>query len=71
TPARKRGRQLKKPFWEMPSSTQTEIMRSLDDMFRDMFTWMNVGGTSELVRDTVTAAKIAPAMPKLFKAVAD
>ena len=41
---------MKKPFWEMPAPEQTEIMRSLEDMFRDMFTWMNVGSTTELVR---------------------
>ncbi|MFL5021804.1 MAG: hypothetical protein ACJ8DW_06045, partial [Microvirga sp.] len=69
---KKAWKAVKKPFWEMPASAQADMMRSLEGMFRDMFTWMNVGGTSELVRDTISATKIAPPAPKLFqKALAD
>ena len=45
---KKAWKAVKKPLWEMPASAQTDIMRSLQDMFRDMFTWMNVGSTTEL-----------------------
>ena len=51
---------MKKPFWEMPEAVQAEIMRSLQGMFRDMFTWMNVGGTSGLVLDHTTMIKVPP-----------
>jgi hypothetical protein len=61
---KKAWKAVKRPFWEMPASAQTDIMRTLQDRFCDMFTWMNVGGTSQLVRDTITARKVAPPLPK-------
>jgi hypothetical protein len=40
-------------------------------MFRDMLTWMNVGGTSQLVGDKMTPTNIAPPVPpNLQKALA-
>lgn len=62
---------MKKPFWEMPADVQADIMNSLQGMFRDMFTWMNVGGTTKLVLDNTTLVKIAPPVPEaLRKAIA-
>ena len=63
---KKAWKAVKKPFWEMPASAQADMMRSLEGMFRDMFTWMNVGGTNELVRDTISATKIAPPAAEAF-----
>ena len=62
---------MKKPFWEMPAEIQADIMNSLQGMFRDMFTWMNVGNTTRLVTENTTLVKIAPPVPKaLQKAIA-
>jgi fructose/tagatose bisphosphate aldolase len=58
---------IKKPFQEMPAAAQADIMDSLQGMFRDMFTWMNIGGSRQLVQDNTTTAKIAPPMPETFK----
>lgn len=58
---------MKKPFWEMPAQAQADIMKSLQDMFRNMFTWMNVGGTSKLVADNTTLVKIAPPVPEALR----
>ena len=60
---------MKKPFWEMGNRAQEEIMTSLQAMFRDMFTWMNVGGTSELVRANTTVIKVAPPQPDVLRQV--
>ena len=60
---------MKKPFWDMPIQAQEEIMTSLQAMFRDMFTWMNVGGTSELVRAHTTVTKVAPPKPEALRQV--
>lgn len=58
---------MKERFWNMPESVQADIMGSLQDMFRDMFTWMNVGGTAQLVLDHTTVTKIAPPVPEAFR----
>lgn len=58
---------MKKPFWEMPAQVQADIMASLQDMFRNMFTWMNVGATSKLVTDNTTLVKVAPAVPEALR----
>ncbi|WP_439496259.1 class II fructose-bisphosphate aldolase [Bosea sp. (in: a-proteobacteria)] len=58
---------MKQPFWEMPAQTQAEIMASLQTMFRNMFTWMNVGNTSRLVLDNTTAVKVAPPLPEALR----
>jgi fructose/tagatose bisphosphate aldolase len=58
---------MKRRFWEMPASAQADIMDSLQGMFRDMFTWMNIGDTRRLVQDNTTMTKIAPALPEAFK----
>lgn len=62
---------MKKPFWEMPAGIQADIMNSLQAMFRDMFTWMNVGNTTRLVTENTTLVKVAPPVPEaLRKAIA-
>jgi hypothetical protein len=61
---------MKKPFWDMGYKAQEGIMASLQAMFRDMFTWMNVGGTSDLVRAHTTVVKIAPPKPEALRQVA-
>jgi hypothetical protein len=58
---------MKKPFWEMPKAAETAIMASLQEMFRNMFTWMNVGGTSKLVDDNTTLVKVAPPVPEALR----
>jgi fructose/tagatose bisphosphate aldolase len=58
---------MKKPFWGMPASAQADIMRSLQDMFRDMFIWMNVGKTSNLVLNHTPMRKITPPVPEVFE----
>jgi hypothetical protein len=42
-------------------------MASLQEMFRNMFTWMNVGGTSRLVDENTTLVKVAPAVPEALR----
>lgn len=58
---------MKQPFWEMPKQAETEIMASLQEMFRNMFTWMNVGGTSKLVADNTTLVKVMPPVPEALR----
>jgi hypothetical protein len=58
---------MKQAFWELPAPVQAEIMTSLQGMFRDMFTWMNVGDTRKLVLDHTTTTKIAPPVPKVLR----
>jgi hypothetical protein len=60
---------IKKPFWDMGHKAHEEIMASLQAMFRDMFTWMNVGGTSDLVRAHTTVTKVAPPQPEVLRQV--
>jgi hypothetical protein len=54
---------MKEAFWAMPKEPTDAIMASLQEMFRNMFTWMNVGGTSKLVTENTTLVKIAPPVP--------
>ena len=54
---------MKQRFWDLPQSIQDDIMLSLQAMFKDMFTWMNVGQTRELVLEHANARKIAPEIP--------
>lgn len=54
---------MKKRFWELPESIQEDIMRSLQSMFTNMFTWMNVGGTEELVLAYTKMDKVSPPVP--------
>jgi fructose/tagatose bisphosphate aldolase len=58
---------MKKPFWEMDAGAQRAIMASLQEMFRNMFTWMNVGGTSRLVDENTTLVKVPPALPEALR----
>ncbi|MEZ5859643.1 MAG: class II fructose-bisphosphate aldolase [Geminicoccaceae bacterium] len=54
---------MKQRFYDIPAAAQAEIMDALRLRFRDMFTWMNVGGTRELVRELTTVTKIPPPVP--------
>lgn len=54
---------VKERFWAMPAEVQADIMGSLEERFRDMFTWLNVGGTSGLVRELTTAPRISRPRP--------
>ncbi len=61
---------MKGPFWEMPETAQDAIMDSLQAMFTDMFTWMNVTGTSRLVDEHVTPVKVSPPLPAALREAA-
>jgi hypothetical protein len=54
---------MKERFWKLPDNIQNELMNSLQSMFRDMFTWMNVGNTRELVLQHTVARKVPPRAP--------
>ncbi len=54
---------MKQRFYDIPAEAQADIMDALRLRFRDMFTWMNVGGTRELVREVTTVKKITPPAP--------
>ena len=64
---KKSWKALKQPFWEMPAAAQADIMGSLQDMFRDMFTWMNVADTRALVAKHTTSTKVPPRVPETFR----
>ncbi len=50
---------MKQRFWDLPADIQETLMGSLEDMFRDMFTRMQVGGTDALVAQ-FTQASVVP-----------
>jgi fructose/tagatose bisphosphate aldolase len=54
---------MKRRFYDMPAEAEAAIMEALRQRFRDMFTWMNVGGTRGLVRELTTATKIHSPVP--------
>ena len=54
---------VKERFWAMPAEVQADIMGSLEERFRDMFTWLNVGGTSGLVQELTTTPRISRPRP--------
>ncbi len=54
---------MKERFWNLPEDIQQVIMASLEDMFRDMFERMKVGGTASLVTQFTHAPAIAVPMP--------
>lgn len=61
---------MKKRFWELPQDIQADIMASLEEMFRNMFTWMNVGGTRQLVREHARPVKVHAAKPEVIAKIA-
>ncbi|WP_460452425.1 hypothetical protein [Alsobacter sp. SYSU BS001988] len=61
---------MKARYWALPEPVAAEVMASLQAMFRDMFTWMNVGGTSRLVQEHTTLTKVAPPMPATLSRIA-
>ncbi|AOO84036.1 class II fructose-bisphosphate aldolase [Bosea vaviloviae] len=61
---------MKARFWALPEPVGEEVMASLQGMFRNMFTWMNVGDTSQLVRDNTSLTKIAPPLPDTLDRIA-
>lgn len=61
---------MKAHYWALPEPIGAQVMTSLQGMFRDMFTWMNVGGTSALVHENTTLAKVAPPMPDIPRKIA-
>ncbi|NTV38172.1 MAG: hypothetical protein HGA82_03190, partial [Anaerolineales bacterium] len=50
---------MKQRFWDLPDDVQETLMGSLEEMFRDMFTRMNVGGTDSLVARFTQAPVVA------------
>jgi hypothetical protein len=54
---------MKKRFWDLPEFIQNDVMVSLQAMFRDMFTWMNVGRTRELILEHTETRKVPPGIP--------
>jgi hypothetical protein len=55
---------MKERFWHLAPPIQDEIMRSLETRFRDVFSWMNIADTRQLVLAHTTAKKIAPIVPE-------
>lgn len=58
---------VKQPFWEMPAEPKAAITASLQGMFRDMFGWMNVGATCELVQRHTRPVHAAWPMPEALR----
>lgn len=56
---------MKARYWSLPEPVADEVMGALQGMFRNMFTWMNVGGTSGLVDAHTTLTRVAPPMPAM------
>ena len=54
---------MKRRFWDLPEEVQSNVMDSLQKMFHDMFVWMNVGNTVELVATHTDAPRIVPPVP--------
>jgi len=54
---------MKQRFWDLPADIQETLMGSLEDMFRDMFTRMKVGGTVDLVARFTEAPVIPVPVP--------
>jgi len=54
---------MKQRFWDLPADIQETLMGSLEEMFRDMFTRMKVGGTTELVAKFTQALVVPVPVP--------
>lgn len=54
---------MKQRFWDLPADIQEALMESLEGMFSDMFTRMNVGQTRDLVRKHTEAPVVAVPVP--------
>lgn len=54
---------MKQRFWDLPENIQADVMASLQKMFSDMFTWMNIQNTRELVAKHTDAPIIHPPVP--------
>ncbi len=54
---------MKRRFADLPARTQEDIMASLEKMFADMFTWMNVGKTKDLVTKFTKVVKVPSPAP--------
>lgn len=65
---KKAWKAVKQRFWDMPENNERAIMASLQQMFTDMFTDMNVANTRDLVAAHTTAKKVAPPMPDVVAA---
>lgn len=61
---------MKQRFWDLPANIEADVMASLQKMFHDMFTWMNIQNTRELVAAHTQAPVIrAPVPDALHKAL--
>ena len=61
---------MKQRFWDLPADIQETLMGSLEEMFRDMFERMRVGGTNDLVAKFTQAPVVPLAVPAaLMKAL--
>jgi hypothetical protein len=54
---------MKQRFWDLPADIQEALMASLEEMFRDMFTRMKVGGTDALVAQFTQPKAVPVAAP--------
>lgn len=64
---KKAWRVMKQPFWDIPAEPKAAIAASLEGMFRDMFGWMKVGGTRELVRRHTRPVHVAAPVPEALR----
>jgi fructose-bisphosphate aldolase, class II len=57
---------MKQRFWDLPADIQETLTGSLEEMFRDMFVRMKVGGTTELVAKFTQAPVVPVAAPPVL-----
>jgi hypothetical protein len=57
---------MKQRFWDLPADIQDTLTGSLEDMFRNMFERMRVGGTNALVGKFTQASVVPVAVPPVL-----
>lgn len=55
---------MKQRFWNLPNEIQEAVMTTLEKTFSDMFKYMNIQNTTDLVNKTTTKVIIHPKVPE-------
>ena len=58
---------MKEKFWNLPEPIQNDVMNSLQKMFHDMFVWLKIENTVDLVARYTEAPIIYPPAPEALK----